>query len=372
MRHAARHSLLLLVCLVFAPLCASADAPSATNITRLRDRFSVRASSYISMFLSADQLDELGFDRFGLLGDISIGVNVVPWLTAEFGGTGGGFLIAKGRDFYTTDRERKPTGGLLAPTLGVRVHAPNRQLAPFLALSGGPAFTGTLIRPMLQGGFGIDIGVGRGVSMGPLFGFGHVFQKNGDRYTTDGSYLSVGITLAYRPMPPAPRRVITRHTHSVDRVVERIHTHSETPAPEPKTTDAELDNLLDRALPPGRADRMELLAPVLFAFDSDALEPVGVAMLHEVSSLLKSRPDIELLAILGFADKRGSSEYNLQLSSRRAERVRTWLIEHGIASERLTVQTQGASGFVESGESEVEHEQNRRVIFRVLRLKESQ
>ena len=113
---------------------------------------------------------------------------------------------------------------------------------------------------------------------------------------------------------------------------------------------------------------MELLAPVLFAFDSDALEPVGVAMLHEVASLLKSRPDIELLAILGFADKRGKSEYNRELSTRRAERVRRWLIEHGIAPERLTVQTQGASGFVEEGDSEAEHEQNRRVVFRVLRL----
>ena len=45
-------------------------------------------------------------------------------------------------------------------------------------------------------------------------------------------------------------------------------------------------------------------------------------------------------------------------------------MEHGIAGERLTVQNQGATGFVEAGETEAEHEQNRRVIFRVLRLKE--
>ena len=339
-------------------------------MARLRHRFSVRFSSYIAMFLSADQIETLGFDRFGVLGDLSVGMTLKPWLTAELGGTGGGFLLAKDGKFYTTDTKRKPTGGLLAPTLGLRVHATNRQLAPFVALSGGPAFTGDILRPFLQGSLGLDIGVGRGVSLGPTFGYGRVIQKNGERYTSDAGYLSAGITLAYRPVPPKPNRVITRHTHSVERVVERIHTHSETPAPEPKTTDAELQGLLESALPSPREDRMELLAPVLFAFDSDALEPVGVAMLHEVASLLKSRPDIELLAILGFADKRGSSEYNLQLSARRAERVRAWLVEHGIANERLTVQTQGASGFVETGESEVEHEQNRRVIFRVLRLNE--
>ena len=187
------------------------------------------------------------------------------------------------------DEDLKPTGGLLAPTLGVRVHAPNRQLAPFVAFSGGPAFTGDLVRPLLQASFGIDIGLGRGVSIGPYFGYGRVIQKNGQGYTTDGSYLSVGMTLAYRPLPPAPRARGTPYPQRRARGRAHPHPH-ESPAPEPKTSDARAPELLDRALPPAREDRMELLAPVLFAFDSDTLEPVGVAMLHEVASLLKSGP----------------------------------------------------------------------------------
>src|SRR5688572_31839443 len=49
----------------------------------------------------------------------------------------------------------------------------------------------------------------------------------------------------------------------------------------------------------GSAARVELLAPVLFAFDSDQLEPIGVAMLHEVAHTLRERNDIRLLEIEG-------------------------------------------------------------------------
>ena len=46
---------------------------TAVSWSAWRERFSVRASSYIAMFLSSDQLGALGFDRFGILGDISVG-----------------------------------------------------------------------------------------------------------------------------------------------------------------------------------------------------------------------------------------------------------------------------------------------------------
>jgi outer membrane protein OmpA-like peptidoglycan-associated protein len=122
--------------------------------------------------------------------------------------------------------------------------------------------------------------------------------------------------------------------------------------------------LLDQAV---HVERSELLAPVLFAFDSDELDANGIAMLHQVAALLlHERKDIARLAIAAYADARGSSEYNRNLSRRRAERVRAWLIEHGIAPERLEVDAEGASHFIEPGKNEAEHQQNRRVVFRVL------
>jgi outer membrane protein OmpA-like peptidoglycan-associated protein len=127
----------------------------------------------------------------------------------------------------------------------------------------------------------------------------------------------------------------------------------------------DLDALLESAVPPSR---VELLAPVLFKFDSDVLEPVGIAMLHEVARELASRKDIELLEIQGYADARGSTEYNEALSARRAERVRLWLVAHGVATERLSVAARGATQPVEPARSAAAYEQNRRVVFRVKRL----
>lgn len=124
-------------------------------------------------------------------------------------------------------------------------------------------------------------------------------------------------------------------------------------------------NLIEKALPT-QTTRTELLAPVLFAFNSDKLDASGVAMLHEVAHTLAERQDIAMLEIQGYADKRGNVEYNRALSERRAERVRQWLMDHGVPAERLRIAAHGASEFVESGEQESAHEQNRRVIFRVV------
>jgi outer membrane protein OmpA-like peptidoglycan-associated protein len=91
-------------------------------------------------------------------------------------------------------------------------------------------------------------------------------------------------------------------------------------------------------------------------------------MLHEVAATLQSRPDVELVQIQGHADQRGNAEYNRALSQRRAERVLAWLVEHGIASERLEVDAHGAVEPLEEDKSEPAQQQNRRVVFRVLKL----
>jgi OOP family OmpA-OmpF porin len=126
----------------------------------------------------------------------------------------------------------------------------------------------------------------------------------------------------------------------------------------------ELNALIDEAVD---VSRTELLAPVLFEYDSVELEPSSVAMLHEVARMLnRERKDIELLAVVAYADNRGSADYNLELSERRALHVRDWLVAHGVAAQRLTTEARGANDPVEVGD-EADHQQNRRVIFRVLR-----
>jgi outer membrane protein OmpA-like peptidoglycan-associated protein len=222
------------------------------------------------------------------------------------------------------------------------------------------AFTGEFSRPYFHSGLGVDFQITRAFTFGPLIGYGHVFQNNGPRYSSDARSVELCGTLTFRPVAdePPPRSVTYVFR---DRVVEM--------PPPPAPPSGELDKLIDEAFPVPKAPKasVELLAPVLFKFASDELEPVGVAMLHEVSRELKKRQDIRLIEIQGYADSRGSDELNIELSNRRAQRVLEWLVAHGVEPERLRVAARGEAAPVEeAAETEEAHEQNRRVVFRVI------
>jgi outer membrane protein OmpA-like peptidoglycan-associated protein len=116
-------------------------------------------------------------------------------------------------------------------------------------------------------------------------------------------------------------------------------------------------------------DREEMLAPVLFALGSVELTAQGKAMLHEVARVLSERSDLTRIRIEGYADARGDASSNQFLSLRRAARVQSFLVERGIASERLEVSAHGEDNPVEAGSSAENFEQNRRVVFRVVQEK---
>jgi outer membrane protein OmpA-like peptidoglycan-associated protein len=253
--------------------------------------------------------------------------------------------------------ERQAVASVMAIMRNVSV--PFGALRPFAYTDFGLVFTGPLLRPYFHGAVGIDFQITRAFTLGPLFGYGHVFQKDGPRYSSDARSIEFCVTLTFRPVSdePAPRHVTYVYR---DRVIQL--------PPPPTPPSGDLDKLLDAALPMREAPkaRVELLAPVLFKFASDELEPVGVAMLHEVARELEKRQDIRLIEIEGYADNRGADAVNVELSNRRAQRVFEWLVAHGIAPERMRVAAHGESEPVESAETEEAHEQNRRVVFRVI------
>jgi len=82
------------------------------------------------------------------------------------------------------------------------------------------------------------------------------------------------------------------------------------------------------------------LGDVFFDFQQDQLRDDGVATLQRDVDWLRRWPDTRI-SIEGHCDERGTAEYNLALGDRRAERVRDYLVNLGISSERLTVKTLG-------------------------------
>jgi outer membrane protein OmpA-like peptidoglycan-associated protein len=338
---------------------AAALAPAAASAEAQLSPFHLRTAAASAMMLSKDQRSWLEYDKLGLLGDIQLAYSALPWLDVTVGMTGGVFL------------SKDAPGGLAAPMVGVLARLTRGSVVPYMLIDLGVGWTGQLLRPVARLGGGVDFELSGSLRLGPCIGLGLVTQWNSENYSTSALYAWLGLALSYGSSPaPQPKAA------EVERRAEAPAAESEL-APEldlppadhsPKPPSQALDALLDRAIP---TQKSELLAPVLFDSNSEALNPQGIAMLHEVARVLTlERREIELLEIAAYADARGSDTHNLELAARRAQRVREWLVAHGVAAERLQVSAQGAVDFVESGTAEQNHVQNRRVVFRILRTRQ--
>lgn len=104
---------------------------------------------------------------------------------------------------------------------------------------------------------------------------------------------------------------------------------------------------------------------VLFDFDSDRLHPNARRLLDPVAEIFSRYPDLQV-EIAGHTDNIGSADYNQDLSDRRAESVREYLVSQGIASSNLTTAGYGFSEPMASNDTEEGRQENRRVEIRIL------
>jgi outer membrane protein OmpA-like peptidoglycan-associated protein len=105
---------------------------------------------------------------------------------------------------------------------------------------------------------------------------------------------------------------------------------------------------------------IRLPGSVLFDFDSDTVRSDAEPVLAEVASVLAAyarRP----ARIEGHTDSIASDAYNLDLSRRRAESVRTWLAAHGVAAGRLSTAGHGEARPVADNGTAAGRQRNRRV-----------
>jgi outer membrane protein OmpA-like peptidoglycan-associated protein len=93
---------------------------------------------------------------------------------------------------------------------------------------------------------------------------------------------------------------------------------------------------------------------ILFDFDSDAILGNARANLTDLANSLRQYPNTEVL-IVGHTDATGTDSYNMDLSYRRANSARAYLISQGIPGDRIRVEGRGEAEPVGSDT------QNRRV-----------
>lgn len=118
------------------------------------------------------------------------------------------------------------------------------------------------------------------------------------------------------------------------------------------------------AEPPVANDNQVIEFPtILFAFDRSSLSSSAIVELNKlVEVILDYDTQME---ISGHTDWISTEEYNYDLSARRAQVVKNYLVSRGIDASRLSVQGLGESQPVRSNDSSEGRAQNRRVEFRL-------
>jgi outer membrane protein OmpA-like peptidoglycan-associated protein len=102
------------------------------------------------------------------------------------------------------------------------------------------------------------------------------------------------------------------------------------------------------------------LGDVLFETGKADLKAGAVAELDELAKFLAKYPDRSVV-IEGHTDSVGSEDFNVGLSQRRAESVRSYLMRHGVDRSRVTTEGMGESVPVASNDTAGGRQQNRRV-----------
>jgi outer membrane protein OmpA-like peptidoglycan-associated protein len=104
---------------------------------------------------------------------------------------------------------------------------------------------------------------------------------------------------------------------------------------------------------------------ILFRFDRADLDDRGQTSLLDLAKQLQENPNL-MVELEGYTDSVGDGSYNIQLSQRRAEAVRRFLVEKGVELHRI--QSIGLGDIKPSADnaSAKGREQNRRVMVRTF------
>ncbi len=88
--------------------------------------------------------------------------------------------------------------------------------------------------------------------------------------------------------------------------------------------------------------------------------------MNEVAQALADNPTIKV-EVGGHTDSQANDAFNLKLSQRRSESVRTYLIKRGIAADRMTAKGYGENVPLADNRTADGRAQNRRVEFVITR-----
>ena len=140
--------------------------------------------------------------------------------------------------------------------------------------------------------------------------------------------------------------------------------------PVPARNECSCSNDLIRATvhdPPLQLEEVRTLSfgTIQFDFDKSLLTDSAKSALDEIA-LTMVRSDLMSLRITGHTDVMGTATYNVGLSENRAAAVMGYLVDKGIAADRLMLEWKGSADPVAENSSPDGRAKNRRVAFEVV------
>jgi outer membrane protein OmpA-like peptidoglycan-associated protein len=110
---------------------------------------------------------------------------------------------------------------------------------------------------------------------------------------------------------------------------------------------------------------LKILDIVYFDIDKASIQKRSNKLLDNVAGVLKVHPELRHIEIAGHTDDVGDDAKNLDLSKRRAEAVKAYLVAKGVDAARLAAAGYGETKPLDSATTKAARAKNRRVEFHV-------
>jgi len=302
-------------------------------------------STYVMPSINAiDSDNKFGANQNGEGVGLRIGKAVSPNWDLQFGAT-------FSRQNNGTTRYRQNTLGLDGLYLFSR-----DRLRPFLLLGIGAEYdqqrtAGTRAKATsgyLSAGAGVQYSFTDQWGMQVDYRRSHAYLRGNDFAFNRANTNTVTVALTYAlekssmrvpvaqtmPAAPAPMTPVAVAAPAPAPVVAVAPAAAAAPAPAPAPM------MVAVVVPAPQYERYTLSATELFAFDSAELH-MPQPRLDEIATALNGNAQVSNVMIIGYTDRLGSENYNMELSQRRADAVKGYLGNKGVAGTRMVAEGKG-------------------------------
>jgi peptidoglycan-associated lipoprotein len=171
----------------------------------------------------------------------------------------------------------------------------------------------------------------------------------------------------------ATQDYVDKHVATVQGQVDTVKSHSQDQDERIGATDKTAHEALERAIEAGKLAQGKFLYSMVltddatkFPVNGSTLSDEAKSRLTEFANKLKSDNRPVYLEIQGYTDSTGAPAANMALGAARAEAVRLYLNEQGVALNRMATISYGEDNPVAPNDTKDGRAQNRRVVMVVL------